>query len=226
MKPKILLSTSRDDPRAYVDMIRQCGAEPFPCYCPTYDTKYDALLLCGGCDLDPCHYGEQIDGSVNLEPQRDAAEMQLIKDFLSAGKPIFGICRGFQLLNVYFGGSLWQHMPNASIHAPAVEGNYLAHGAIARENTPWQALYGDRFPVNSHHHQAVKKLASCLEVTITDDTGTVVEGFRHKQLPIVAVQFHPEKMCFSFRRPDTVDGSIAAKYFIDVLRRSIDIRQG
>ena len=214
MTPKILLSTSRDDPRAYVDMITHCGGEPFPEYCPTYHERYDALLLCGGCDIDPRYYGEEVNGSVDLDPRRDAAEMQLISDFLAAGKPIFGICRGCQLLNVYFGGSLWQHMPNAHIHAPAVYGNYLAHGAIAMAGTPWQTLYGARFFVNSHHHQAVKKLAPGLEVTVTDDTGTVVEGFRHKSLPVAAVQFHPEKMCFEFSRPDTVDGSMAAKYFI------------
>ena len=219
MTPKILLSTSRDDPRSYVEMIMNCGGDPIAAYCPEYMDEYDGLLLTGGVDVHPSLYGEPVNGSVNMDPQRDAAEMALIRAFLDAGKPIFGVCRGHQLLNVFFGGTLHQHINSAAIHSPAQEGVYLAHDARAIPGSICYALYGEHFPVNSHHHQAVKVLAPGLKSTMFSTDGTIVEAFEHEALPVFAVQWHPEKMCFACARPDTVDGAPIARHFMELCKK-------
>jgi putative glutamine amidotransferase len=217
MIPKILLSTSRDDPKYYVDMIRQCGGEPIAAYCPQYREEYDSLLLAGGVDVHPSLYGEPVNGSVNMDTDRDEAEITLIRAFLHAGKPIFGICRGLQLLNVYFGGTLYQDLPTAPTHSPAVYGQYLAHGAVAAEASPCRALYGAAFPINSHHHQGIHTPGNGLTVTMWGDDGTA-EEIVHTTLPIWAVQWHPEKMCLRFAREDTVDGLPILQKFVDSLK--------
>jgi len=213
MRPKLLLSTSRDDPSPYVEAFTGAGADVTARYCPRFEEDYDALVLCGGSDIHPRFYGEDVDGSVNIDVQRDEAELTLAKEFLEAGKPVFGICRGLQLLNVYFGGALYQDLPTASTHAPAVYGNYLAHGAAAAESSPCRSLYGQQFSINSHHHQGVKTLAPGLQVTMRSDDG-IVEEVRHTSLPVWAVQWHPEKMCLRFAREDTVDGLPILRSFV------------
>lgn len=218
MIPKILLSTSRDDPKYYVDMIRQCGGEPIAAYCPKYSEEYDGLLLTGGVDVHPSLYGEAVNGSVNMDTDRDAAELALIPAFLAAGKPVFGICRGQQLLNVYFGGTLYQHIDAADIHSPPQTGIYLAHEAAAVPGSICHRLYGAQFSINSHHHQAVKDLAPGLTATMFAANGTVIEAFEHESLPVFAVQWHPERMCFSAARPDTVDGAPIGKYFVELCK--------
>ena len=217
MKPKLLLSTSRDDPAPYMKAFQAAGAEPTARYCPQYEDRYDALVLCGGCDVHPRFYGEEVDGSVNMEPQRDEAEYALIRAFLAAGKPIFGICRGCQLLNVYFGGTLYQDLETSPTHSPEVYGNYLAHSATAVPGSDCHAVYGSRFSINSHHHQGIKALAPGFTVTMRGDDG-VIEAIAHDTLPIRAVQWHPEKMCLRSARQDTVDGLPILKHFVDSLK--------
>ena len=205
MTPTILLATSLSDPSAYVEAVEAAGGIPVAAYCPQYHSRYDALLLCGGCDVQPHLYSEAVDGAVDMDADRDDAEIALIKAFLEAGKPILGICRGCQLLNVYFGGTLHQHLDTAATHAPQVVGNYLAHGATATEGSRLYSLYGHSFSINSHHHQAIKALAPDLTVTMRAEDG-VIEAVSHRSLPVWAVQWHPEKMCLRFAREDTVDG--------------------
>ncbi len=206
MNPKLLLSTSRDDPSPYVEAVQKAGGEPTALYCPEFSDIYDGLILCGGADVHPQFYGQQVTDSVNMDLRRDKAEMALIRAFLAAGKPIFGICRGCQILNVYFGGTLHQHLDAAHIHAPKVYGNYLSHDAIALPGSICHRIYGQSFPINSHHHQGIATLAPCLKATMLASDGAVVEAVEHESLPVSAVQWHPEKMCLRFARPDTVDG--------------------
>ena len=104
----------------YVRMVEECGAEACVKYIPDVDTdyavEYDGLILCGGNDIDPAYYGEEINGSVDIDAARDAAEIAVAKQFLQAEKPIFGVCRGMQLLNVLMGGTLVKHLPTVDAH--------------------------------------------------------------------------------------------------------------
>ncbi len=214
-KPVILISAK--DPEYYVNAIEGAGgiavAEQWPKPCAD---GYDGLLLSGGCDIDPSRYGEEINGAVHIDTERDIAEFALIDVFVKAGKPVMGICRGCQLTNVYFGGSLYQHLCNADSH---VRGNIdtdalPSHNVTACEDSVLASLYGTVFAVNSSHHQAAKELGTGLIATVM--CGDVVEAVEHESLPVIAVQWHPERMLFGMRRDDAVDGMPLFEHFISL----------
>ena len=161
----------------------------------------DVLLLPGGGDMHPRFYGQEMNGSEDLDEARDARELMLIGDFLRAGKQVVGICRGLQVLNVYFGGTLRQHIDGHS----QINGADRLH-AINTAPGLLRELYGARCTVNSAHHQAVWRLGTGLQVLACADDGTV-EAVGHKMLPVFAVQWHPERLCGAFARPETVDGA-------------------
>ena len=200
----------------YIDAVNLSGGEATCEYLPRVDLSFDGLILCGGNDIDPKYYGEDDNGSVNIDKPRDEAEFELAKAFIEAGKPVLGICRGCQLLNVYFGGSLVGHLPNADIHTNNSD-YYITHEASAQKDSILNRLYGENICINSSHHQAVKKLGAGLVATAF--YGEVVEGFEHKSLPVFAVQFHPERMCYSQQREDTVDGAPIFEYFINLCKK-------
>lgn len=147
-----------------------------------------ALLLPGGWDVHPRRYGEEIAGSEGIDEERDARELDAISFFLDRQRPILGICRGIQILNVALGGSLYQDIPGHK----ATEDGDTYHETTASDPM-LIALYGERFTVNSSHHQAVKRLGDGLRSVQWADDGTV-EAIRHESLPVFAVQWHPERM--------------------------------
>ena len=148
----------------------------------------DALLLPGGGDLEPRRYGQRNTASVGLEPARDAMELNLLQQFALQKKPILGICRGLQCINIYFGGTLLQDIPGHS----AAGGIDRLH-TVRNAPSPLRTLYGDRHIVNSAHHQAADRLGSGLAAVQWSPDG-VVEAVRHHALPILAVQWHPERL--------------------------------
>ena len=212
MKPKLLLSGEGKMPW-YIAAFTALGAEIEAEYCPEYRDGFDGLVLCGGVDIDPARYGQPVMGSVGMDPARDAAEYALIDAFLQADKPIFGICRGHQLLNVYFGGSLIQHIRTAEDHI-AHERVDSAHSVTAVDGSILSGIYGTEFSVNSAHHQAADRLGDGLRVTAIAADGTV-EALEHATLPVFSVQWHPERMSFSRRREDTVCGEPLIAHFIE-----------
>lgn len=125
----------------------------------------DGFLLTGGQDVDPALYGaEKSPACGETCPARDAMEPKLLRRTLDADKPVFGICRGIQLLNVYLGGTLYQDLP--AEHGSAVDHHMTppydraVHEVTILADTPLAALLGKmRLGVNSYHHQAVKTLA-------------------------------------------------------------------
>lgn len=173
----------------------------------------DGLLLAGGGDLNPALYNQQNTSSSWIDDQRDADEVALIKMFYEAGKPIMGICRGFQLLNVYFGGTMIQDIENHHIHTRGMDEDDKVHSIKVIKDCYLSELYGKEFNVNSSHHQALDKVADMFEVLAYSEDG-IVEAIVNEEKNIYAVQFHPERMCFSNLREDTVDGSIVINYFI------------
>lgn len=214
MKPRILLALNINS-QPYINAVNAYGGIAFPMHEPPVSTDFDGLILCGGADIDPKHYGEEPNGSEDFNYEHDAAEIALARAFISAKKPILGICRGCQLLNVVFGGTLIQHISNTAAHTTKVD-PYPVHSVRATESSFLHTLYGANFPVNSAHHQAVNRLGDGLELILTADDGTMAEGFRHVSLPVIGLQFHPEKMCCTERRADTVDGGAVFRYFIDL----------
>ena len=163
-----------------------------------------ALLLTGGGDVDPVLYGEPKDSrTADIDARRDALEIGLIRAFLGFKLPVFGVCRGIQILNVALGGKLIQHVPDylahhssAEIHSQ-VEGRDSWHALQPDLNTPFgRALQGVE-QVNSSHHQAVlpSGLASSLRVAARSAAG-IIEAVEGAALaaPVYAVQWHPERV--------------------------------
>ena len=147
-----------------------------------------ALLLPGGGDIEPWRYGQENTASRDLEAERDHAELELIHRFLSAGKPILGVCRGMQLLNVYFGGTLAQDISGHS----QVDGAARLH-SVRTAPSLFQSLTGETTLLNSAHHQAVDRPGPGLLPVQWSDDG-IIEGMLHRTLPIWAVQWHPERL--------------------------------
>ncbi|WP_295753847.1 gamma-glutamyl-gamma-aminobutyrate hydrolase family protein [uncultured Oscillibacter sp.] len=146
----------------------------------------DALLLPGGGDLEPWRYGQANAASRNLDPERDEAELALLQDFTAAGKPVLGICRGLQTVNVFFGGTLAQDIPGHGARggADGLHPVRRAPGAPMPLSGGW---------VNSAHHQAADRLGSGLRAVQWAEDG-VVEALVHRRLPVWAVQWHPERL--------------------------------
>lgn len=169
--------------------------------CDLYD--FDALLLPGGGDIDPSFYGEDMNGSRNPDRALDEAQWTMLDVFVKKGKPIFGICRGHQLINVYFGGTLIQHLENAEEHQSADGDVY--HRSVVCPKSFLSEIYGEgELEVNSSHHQAVKVLGKGLHPV--QYCGDVIEAMEHEVLPIRSVQWHPERM-------ENLKGDIAKMIF-------------
>lgn len=148
----------------------------------------DGLLLPGGGDIAPARYGASPKGSEPPDLERDQQEWELLEYFLRAGRPVLGVCRGMQLLNVYLGGSLCQHIP---CHAQVGDRDTL-HLA---ENLPGplRALYGPVMCVNSAHHQCVERLGEGLEIFQMSPDG-IVEAVGNPKCSVLGVQWHPERL--------------------------------
>jgi len=180
----------------YEDALSLVGAR-----CAETPWEADLLLLPGGGDVHPRFYGRALGGATDIDEARDERELALVDEFLREEKPIVGICRGLQLLNVSFGGTLRQHIEgHDQVHNR--DRLHIVHAAPGLLRT----LYGARFTVNSAHHQAVETLGDGLQILACAPDGTV-EAIAHESLPVFAVQWHPERLCGAFSRPETADGA-------------------
>lgn len=161
--------------------------------------KLDGLLLTGGNDIDPKLYGATVESHTHVpEPRRDEYELSLLTHAAARAMPALGICRGLQLLNVHAGGTLHQHVPE---HAYTDEpGSVEQHVVSIEPGSVLAGLYGETHPVNSLHHQSLDRLGSTLRVTASTVDGGI-EGVEHTELPIVAVQWHPEMMATAATDP-------------------------
>lgn len=153
--------------------------------------KLDGVLFSGGSDIPPSWYGEEIlNETVNTNPARDLSDSLLVRAALDSGKPILGICRGSQILNVLLGGTLYQDIPSQLPEAHAHKG--VSHKIDLVEGGFLKDIFEvDSLTVNSTHHQAVKELAPGAKIAAISDDG-IIEAWETPQ--ILAVQFHPESL--------------------------------
>ncbi|WP_094603753.1 Putative glutamine amidotransferase [Sporomusa silvacetica DSM 10669] len=158
----------------------------------------DGLLLSGGGDIQPQIFGEEpMRGLGTVLPERDTHELELVKLALASGKPVLGICRGCQLLNVALGGSIDQHLTEATVqHDQQSPGDYAGHTVILEHDSRLAGIWGDTVMTNSFHHQAIKAVAPGLWITARAKDG-VIEAVEHETAPFaVGVQWHPELMIY------------------------------
>lgn len=215
--PRILLSAGPNPPAPYLDALEALGTRGEGGYCPTPDLTCDGLILCGGGDLESSLFGQENQGSDPPDQARDQAELALFDAFFRAGKPILGICRGMQVINVALGGDLIQDLPSDSLPFHRGKDYSLVHLVRAAEGSLLHRLYGSVFPVNSFHHQVIDKPGRGLKVTAWSEGG-FAEALEHESLPILGVQFHPERMAFEKQRPDAADAAPLFHHFLSLCR--------
>jgi len=153
----------------------------------------DGLVLSGGADLDPALYGEAPDPHTVTRPERDRAEISLLRAALDRDMPVLGVCRGMQLLAVAAGGRLHQHLPDVlghEKHRPA-PGVYGEHDARFVPGSRIAGLMGDDVAVHCFHHQGVADAGS-LRVTGRTEDGLIEAVEDPRRAFVLGVQWHPE----------------------------------
>lgn len=221
--PVRLTSSSDPDPRVaeanalfeyIVELLREGGGEPVLLTAAVTDDgglaaaleSLDGVVLPGGGDLDPGLYGEERSGvCYDVNHAQDELDAEVARQAIDAGLPLLGICRGHQLLNVLYGGTLIQDMaPGTVAHrepAPAPAhgaGPWAWHEVAVQAGSKVAALYGGgsgavTVKIASGHHQAVARVAGALRVTAVAEDGTV-EALEDPDRWVASVQWHPEAL--------------------------------
>lgn len=199
--PKKVAVTHEDLKKAepYAAALRLVGLEPV--LVSAEDARslvgLDGLLLTGGRDVDPKRYGQDpVRETEPPNPARDRMEIGLLGEALDRDLPVLGICRGFQLFNVYHGGTLVQHLkgdPHRTLQRPKDRSKPM-HAVSVAPDTRLAAIFGaGQHPVNSRHHQAVDKVGAHLRVSAKAVPDNIIEGLELPEKEFaVAVQWHPE----------------------------------
>jgi putative glutamine amidotransferase len=195
----------------YVNAAVSAGGAPFVIPLTTdldalrkvYDILH-GVMLCGGNDLNPKLYGQDpYETTVEISDLRDEVEKQLLLWALEDKKPVLGICRGMQLVNVIHGGTLHQHIPtdipdasNHTLSTDLADNHNIAHKLkIDPESRLAKILESETIGVNTHHHQAINKLGGGLKATAYSEDGLIeaLESTDPKTY-LICVQSHPESL--------------------------------
>ena len=192
-------------PEQYVSAVVAVGGYPvlLPC-CEPVDaaSALDAvhgLLLPGGGDVDPAWFGEEpLVGIGTIDPVADAVEISLCRAFVEAKRPVLGICKGCQVMNIALGGDVYQdiHAQTQSVlqHRQTAPAWHATHAVRVVEGSLLERIVGAReLKVNSFHHQGIRRLGDGLSASALASDG-IVEAVEHRELPfLLGVQWHPER---------------------------------
>ncbi len=198
--PKRVLIPYRNEKKVkpYAEAARKGGAEPVTASVENHLTLHDfaGLLLMGGSDVNPTRFGDEPRPETDQpDNERDEVELALIHEAIERDLPVFGICRGLQILNVFHGGILVQHLEALARHDPDKDDTSSpAHAVAFVADTKLAKIAITRtWQVNSRHHQAILRLGSHLQIAARDiDDGTIEGIERPDKRYVVAVQWHPE----------------------------------
>lgn len=215
-KPMIAgLVTADDDYKDYCKAFEELGQEPFISLNLQDLDLADALILPGsGQDMNPKLWGSEDQCSNDINDALDAAQWALMDSAVKKGKPILGICRGMQFINVYFGGTLIQDLPCSASHKAATPEQY--HDVLHLPATFMEALYGETSEVNTRHHQGIGRIGENLQVISiwNDGEDSVVEAIACEQHSILGLQWHPEKMFLYGNENQRTDAKKLLQWFL------------
>jgi putative glutamine amidotransferase len=189
-------------PSEYIPPLEGTGAIPvlLPPMRRSEDTArlaeiIDGLLLPGGVDIDPMHYGEEPTKTRRIDPQKDSLELDLLNILDSKDMPILGICRGAQVLNVFRGGTLNQDFREGLKHWQQAPETYPTHALDIVKGTLLHRIVGrTELRVNTYHHQIIRDLGRGLVVSARSKDGVIEAVEDPGKKFVLAVQFHAEDM--------------------------------
>ena len=190
----------------YIHAIEEFGGTVRKLYPGVPDSKFadiDGLLLTGGLDIDPIHYGEEVHETTDINPDRDKLELPLCKWAMEENLPVFGICRGIQIMNVAIGSSLYQDIPSQFTdhltHKITKSTDDSWHDIKVEANSRLNEIIGEcETKVNSRHHQSVKDISEGFVVTARSADGVIEAIEDPLKRFVIGVQYHPERM---FKEP-------------------------
>ena len=188
-------------PQDYVRAVEQAGGRPLlvpPSEEGVEETldAMDGLVFSGGSDLDPEHYGaEAHPETLGIQPERDRAELGLLRAALERDMPVLGVCRGSQVLNVARGGDLHQHLPEIvghEGHKHNPPGAFTDHDVAIEPQTKLAGILGERHVVKSHHHQGLDRVGEGLRVAAHAEDGSIEAVEDPRRRFALGVLWHPE----------------------------------
>jgi putative glutamine amidotransferase len=184
--------------------------------------KIDGLILSGGPDIYPLLYDSSIHiGCKKTVAERDRFELKILGKAIEHDKPVFGICKGFHMLNIFYGGTLYQDIylecKTNIAHSGSKASSYEpCHTVYFEENSVFDGIYNNKSYVNSYHHQAIKDIGSELKAVGWSTDDNLIEAIIHKNNDfILGVQWHPEMMASHYEEQLEI-----FKYFINLIRRN------
>lgn len=210
---KVLISCSTHNAHSYRKRLRELSVESDVSGELLDVRNYDGLLLPGGGDIAPLFYHQKNKGSNGICYTEDIIQLLLFHRFMEQKKPILGICKGMQLINVALEGTLIQELPTASLHTSPSKDIY--HNTILLPGSILHSRYGENALVNSAHHQGIDVLGKNLIAVQHSYDGTI-EGIEHNTLPILGVQWHPERLTKTGPNESSL-GRPVFEWFISVL---------
>src|SRR4051794_21753197 len=186
-------------PLAYVHAVHVSGGRAILITPDDPDTdildRVDAMIFTGGSDVDPSAYGEAPHPTTSVRPERDKAELMLLRAALERDLPILGICRGFQLMAVAAGGRLYQHLPDLlghTGHRPTSGPKFGEHPVQLLAGTLCHKILGDEVIVNSFHHQGVADAGSLTPAGWCPGDDLLEAAEDATRAFAIGVQWHPE----------------------------------
>ena len=189
---KIAILGRKKDTVNYENYVKKISATPITTLSPGELSNCDGLILPGGADIAPAFYGEYNTGCHNIDTELDILQFQALDFCIHHSIPVLGICKGMQVINVAFGGTLIQDIPNSESHR--YDNGDKQHNTRILESSCLYPLYGGQTLVNSAHHQCVGQLGNNLNAIQWCTLDNCIEAIFHESLPILGVQWHPERL--------------------------------